>query len=150
MDSDMVRDRCPTPATTTTTITTIITSHHAETLTPPFVVTNNAVSGPPPPMHLNRALELVADVQLVGVKQQQNHVRPLREVLHNVYEVIGSAQPLLLTRQHSRGVDQGDAWPWCAHERGRACAHADNVSHAGHGDAGHGSRFTPLYPLAVP
>mmetsp|Transcript_8260 Transcript_8260/g.28358 ORF Transcript_8260/g.28358 Transcript_8260/m.28358 type:complete len:370 (-) Transcript_8260:541-1650(-) len=57
---------------------------------------------------LDDAFELVRDVELVGVEEQQDEVRPLREPPDDLGELVTPLQPLLLPRQHARGVHNVD------------------------------------------
>lgn len=49
------------------------------------------------------ALELVADVQLVGVEEQEDEVAARRKPLADLHKVVGALDALLLTRQHAWG-----------------------------------------------
>ena len=53
-------------------------------------------------------LELIADIQLVWVKQQQNEVAPRSKPAAHINEVVGALYTLLLSRKHSWSVHQGD------------------------------------------
>ena len=50
---------------------------------------------------LNASSEFIADVELVGVKQQENSVNSLSEPLQHAYEVITSVCSLLLSAENT-------------------------------------------------
>ena len=57
---------------------------------------------------LDRLLHLVANVQFVCVKENQDSVGTVGEVVDDLCEVVGAVQSLLLSRQDARGIDEGD------------------------------------------
>ena len=59
---------------------------------------------PATPAHV---LELVTDVQLVGVKEEENEIAARRKPLADLHKVVGTLNALLLTRQHTCGVGSG-------------------------------------------
>ena len=61
-----------------------------------------------PRRHSMAPLNSSADVQLVGVEQQQDAVRALSEPLDDLREVVRAADALLLTRQLTRRVHEGN------------------------------------------
>mmetsp|Transcript_142686 Transcript_142686/g.443773 ORF Transcript_142686/g.443773 Transcript_142686/m.443773 type:complete len:201 (+) Transcript_142686:789-1391(+) len=61
------------------------------------------------PRRQDHAPELVGDVQLGHVEEEEDHVHPVREPLHDGLELVPPLQALLLARQHARGVYQRDA-----------------------------------------
>mmetsp|Transcript_116601 Transcript_116601/g.308053 ORF Transcript_116601/g.308053 Transcript_116601/m.308053 type:complete len:277 (-) Transcript_116601:14-844(-) len=66
----------------------------------------------------NTALELVRHVELVSIKEQDNHRGVIREPRNDLLEVVAALQPLPFSRQHPRGVDEGDA---LEHRVGHPC-----------------------------
>lgn len=61
------------------------------------------------PQSLDGSLELVWDVQLVGVEEQEDPVDPLGEPLEDTDELVAAVNSLLLTAQDARSVNDGDA-----------------------------------------
>lgn len=57
---------------------------------------------------LNRALELVRNVEFVRVKQQDNAIGTLSKPLDHVGKVVLPTEPLLLAREHTGRVDECD------------------------------------------
>eukprot|EP00968_Pinguiococcus_pyrenoidosus_P017560 scaffold1748_cov258-Pinguiococcus_pyrenoidosus.AAC.12 len=57
---------------------------------------------------LDDALELVANVQLVRVKQQKNEVGSVSKPAANFGKVVATSESLLLAAEHSRSVHDGD------------------------------------------
>ena len=58
---------------------------------------------------LNSSLHFIRNIQLVGIEQNQNTISTISEIVNDLSEVIGTVQTLLLTRQHSRSIDEGNA-----------------------------------------
>jgi hypothetical protein len=51
-------------------------------------------------------LELIANVELVRVEQKQNEVGFLSKPLHHTHKVVTPPNALLVTREHTRCVDE--------------------------------------------
>jgi hypothetical protein len=50
--------------------------------------------------------EFVGNVEFVGVEEEEDEVGPLREPLDHAHEVVAAPDPLLLAREHARGVHE--------------------------------------------
>jgi len=64
------------------------------------VVTSEGLDGP---------LELVRDVELVGVEEEEDSVDAFGEPLQDADELVAAIDPLLLPAQDAGSVDDGDA-----------------------------------------
>ena len=62
------------------------------------------------PESLDGPLELVRDVELVGVEQEEDSVDALGEPLEDPDELVAAVDALLFAAQDSRSVDDRDAW----------------------------------------
>mmetsp|Transcript_48416 Transcript_48416/g.80238 ORF Transcript_48416/g.80238 Transcript_48416/m.80238 type:complete len:241 (+) Transcript_48416:630-1352(+) len=59
--------------------------------------------------HLDARFKLIADIQLMRIKQQQNAITAIRHPFHHFGKIVISSQALFLPRQDARGIDEGDA-----------------------------------------
>jgi len=57
---------------------------------------------------LDGPLELVGDVELVCVKEKKDSIDALREPLEDPDELVPAVDPLFLTAQDTRSVNDGD------------------------------------------